>query len=129
MKARRAQRRTGERSMDSRSFKLRVSLAATIGILIAVGLAQATNVTLRERVVPKASVVRLGDVANITSADRQEARRLAAVPLMPAPAPGTERHLRKREVADMIAASGIELSDIRFDGSERVSVGAQSGVQ
>ena len=36
---------------------------------------------------------------------------------MPAPAPETERFLRKREVADMIAASGVDLADIRFDGA------------
>jgi len=112
-----------------------LNVAFLLGILLAIQVAFSassvfgTEVTLRERVAPKGSVVRLGDVAEIKSADRQEARRLAVVPLMPAPAPGTERHLRKREVADMLTANGIELSDIRFDGTERVVVIAQQGVQ
>jgi flagella basal body P-ring formation protein FlgA len=89
----------------------------------------AVDVTLRERVAPKSSVVRLGDVAEISSADRQQVRQLAAVPLMPAPAPDTARFLRKREIADMLAANGIELADIRFGGAEQVAVGAQAGVQ
>ena len=82
----------------------------------------AADVKLRARVTPKTAVVRLGDVAEITCADRQMARRLATVPLMPAPAPDTERFLRKREVADMLAASGIALGDVRFDGAEQVEV-------
>jgi flagella basal body P-ring formation protein FlgA len=91
--------------------------------------AAAADIKLRERVVPKSSVVRLGDVAEISSADRQQARQLAAVPLMPAPAPDTERFLRQREIADMLAANGVELADIRFGGAEQVAVGAQAGVQ
>ena len=91
--------------------------------------ASAVDVKLRERVVPKSSVVRLGDVAEISSADRQQARQLAAVPLMPAPAPDTERFLRKREVADMLAANGVELGEIRFDGAEQVAISAPAGVR
>lgn len=89
----------------------------------------ATDVKLRERVIPKTSVVRLGDVAEITSADRQEARQLAAVPLMPAPAPSTQQFLRGREVADMLEANGIELKNIRFHGAEQVAIVGRSTVQ
>ena len=70
----------------------------------------------------KASVVRLGDVAEIATADRQQARQLAVVPLMPAPAPGTERFLRKREIQDMLAANGVEVGDIHFTGAEQVAI-------
>ena len=42
------------------------------------------------------------------------AKKLAAVPLMPAPAPETERFLRKREVADMLAANGVEVGGHPF---------------
>jgi len=91
--------------------------------------ASATEITLRERVTPKTSVVRLGDVAEILSADRQQARKLAAVPLMPAPAAGTERYLQKREVADMIAASGVELAEIHLDGAARVAISGKNAGQ
>ena len=40
---------------------------------------QKFEVKLRERVIPKSPVVRLGDVAEIVSADRQQVRQLAAV--------------------------------------------------
>ncbi len=91
--------------------------------------ALAADITLRERVIPQASVIRLGDIAEIKTADRQEARRLAAVPLMPAPAPGTQQFLRKREVADMLEASGIELKDIHFSGAEQVALASRASVQ
>ena len=107
-------------SLPAVLFAIAAALSAT--------LVSAAEVTLRERVAPKGSVVRLGDVAEITSADRQESRQLAAVPLMPAPAADTERFLRRREIADMLAASGIELADIRFDGAERVKVVASVAV-
>jgi flagella basal body P-ring formation protein FlgA len=103
---------------------------ATLTILLTiVTRVSAVDVKLRERVAPKSSVVRLGDVAEISSADRQEARKLAAVPLMPAPAPETERFLRKREIADMLEASGVELASIHFDGAEQVAVGGASRVE
>jgi flagella basal body P-ring formation protein FlgA len=82
----------------------------------------AVDVTLHERVAPEASVVRLADVADVTAADRQAARQLESLPLMPAPAPGTERVLRTREIADMLAAQGVELGDIRFGGADRVAI-------
>lgn len=115
--------------MGLQSFKTRVVLAVACGMLITTGSVQGASISLRERVVPKGSVVRLGDVAEIASADRQEARRLEAVPLMPAPAPDTERFLRRREITDMLAANGIELADIRFDGAERVKVVASAAAQ
>jgi flagella basal body P-ring formation protein FlgA len=90
--------------------------------------ASAVQVKLREEVVPKSSVVRLGDVAEISSADRAEMRRLSAVPLMPAPASGTERFLRQREVADMLAANGVDMRAVQFGGAEKVSVKGGSGV-
>jgi flagellar basal body P-ring formation protein FlgA len=106
--------------------------ALPIVLLLACGLANpadAAEVKLRERVTPMAAVVRLGDVAEVTAADRQQARQLAAVPLMPAPAPDTERFLRKREIADMLAANGVELGSIHFSGAEQVAVAALSSVR
>jgi flagella basal body P-ring formation protein FlgA len=87
----------------------------------------AVDVTLRDRVAPHASVVRLGDVADFSTADRLRARQLAAMPLMPAPAPGTERSLRTREIQDMLAAQGIDLGELRFAGAANVVVGSADG--
>ncbi len=87
----------------------------------------AVDIKLRERIEPHASVVRLGDVAEIVTTDRQQARQLATLPLMPAPAPGTERFLRTREIQDMLAAQGVDLGDLHFAGAERVVVAAADG--
>jgi flagella basal body P-ring formation protein FlgA len=92
--------------------------------IVLVSAATAVQVTLRERVAPRGSVVRLADVAEVSGDDRDQELRLGALPLMPAPASGTERFLRKREIQDMLAAQGIEVGDFRFAGAEQVAVAA-----
>jgi len=97
-------------------------------MLIAVCIANrgtaAIDVTLRERVTPRGSVVRFSDVAEIATADRQQARQLGALPLMPAPALGTERFLRSREIQDMLSAQGVDVEKLRFAGVQQVTIGA-----
>jgi flagella basal body P-ring formation protein FlgA len=82
----------------------------------------ATDIRLREQVAMRGSMVRLGDVAEVINADRQQARQLAAVPLIPAPAPGTQRFLRKREIEDLLAAQGVDLKELRIDGAAQVTI-------
>ncbi len=118
----------GCNGMSAKNYTMCFAIATVVALSAAINSA-AVEIKLRERIVPKASVVRLGDVAEITAADRRQTRQLAAVPLMPAPAPGTDRFLRKREVADMLAANGIELGDIHWSGAEQVAVSAAAGVQ
>src|SRR5438552_3302718 len=88
-----------------------------------------TDVVLRERVAPHAPVVRLGDVAEVTASDRQQARQLSALPLMPAPAPGTERFLRVREIQDMLSAQGLEVGELHFGGAEQVTIAVSDGAR
>lgn len=97
-------------------------------MFIAIGAAStaaAVDVVLRERVAPQASVVRLGDVAEVTTTDRQLARYLEKLPLMPAPA--SERFLRTREIQDMLAAQGVDLGTLRFSGAEQVAITTANG--
>jgi flagella basal body P-ring formation protein FlgA len=84
----------------------------------------ATGIKLREQAATSGSVVRLGDVADVVNADRREARRLASLPLFPAPAPGTQRFLRKREIEDLLAAYGVDLNELQFYGAAQVTIGA-----
>lgn len=96
---------------------------AIVVLLVAVSTANAaTDISLREQVETSTSVVRLGDVAEVVGLDRQQARRLAALPLMPAPAPGTQRFLRKREVEDLLAAHGVDLQTVRINGAAQVTI-------
>src|ERR1700704_6715801 len=102
-------------------------------VLVATGLVSqalaAVDIKLRERVAPHGSVVRLGDVAEIATADRQQARQLASLPLMPAPAPGTERFLRTREIQDMLSAQGVDIGSLRFVGAAQVVIAAADGAR
>jgi flagella basal body P-ring formation protein FlgA len=90
----------------------------------------ATEITLRDRVAIKSSVVRLSDIAEITTDNEQLAQKYAAIPLMPAPGAGGQRFLRKREIEDLLAAHGADLSDVRIQGPAQVvisNVGAEQG--
>ncbi len=102
------------------------NLKALLVVIAVLGIAQgamaAVDVKLRERVAPRGAVVRLGDVAEINTADRQQARQLSALPLMPAPANGIERFLQAREIQDMLAAQGVEIGMLRFCGANRVEL-------
>lgn len=89
----------------------------------------AIDVKLRERVAPHGAVVRLGDVAEIRTANRQDARQLAAMPLMPAPAAGTERFLRTREIQDMLSAQGVDIGLLHFTGAEQVDLTASQATK
>ena len=84
--------------------------------------AAAIDVDLHERVVATSPVIRLGDVADVISADRRRARQLSTLLLMPSPAPGTQRFLRKREVEDLLAAHGEDLSQLRIEGALQVAI-------
>lgn len=84
--------------------------------------AMAERITIRSQARPQGTVVRLGDVADVVGDDSGRAKTLAALPLMPAPAPGTRRYLRMREVQDLLAAHGEDLGRLQFNGQTIVEV-------
>lgn len=67
-------------------------------------------------------LVRLGDVAEIHAAAAQERERLAAIELFPAPAVGGKAFVRAREVQDMLALRGLDLSQHRLTGSSQIEI-------
>jgi flagella basal body P-ring formation protein FlgA len=101
-------------------------LSTVASIVVAAGSTStaigATHLTLRENAVVVSSVVRLGDVAEVASADRTQGRQLAALPLMPAPPAGSERFLSKREVEDLLAAHGYDLREFQMEGAVQVAI-------
>jgi flagella basal body P-ring formation protein FlgA len=100
-----------------------ILLSAAVVVLMAEAVTAATTeVKLRERVVSGSPVVRLGDVAEVMAADGAEQRRLAGLLLMPAPAPGTQRFVRQREVQDMLAAHGEDVSRLRIAGASQIAI-------
>jgi flagella basal body P-ring formation protein FlgA len=108
---------------------VKVLIAVLVAMCVAGQARAAIDVKLRERVAPRGSVIRVCDVAEIVTADRQQARQLAALPLMPAPAPGTEQFLRSREIQDMLSAQGVDLALLHFSGAGQVTIAAADAPQ
>ncbi|MGE3241995.1 MAG: flagellar basal body P-ring formation chaperone FlgA [Pirellulales bacterium] len=99
-------------------------LLATIVVALDVLPVGAADVIVQKVVALKGTVVRLGDVAKIKADDKQEAARLEALPLMPAPGHGRNRFLRMREVQDLVAAHGENMSKLNFRGELVVEIAA-----
>ncbi len=94
-------------------------------IIVALSVATpalATEVVLRNRVEARGSVVLLGDVADIKADDEALRSQLAATPLIPTPAAGTQQYLRLAEIRDLVASRGVDVRDVRFGGTVVVSV-------
>jgi flagella basal body P-ring formation protein FlgA len=113
--------------------RIKYSFLSAVAVLVAIGAGSgaraAIEIKLRAHAAPYGSVVRLADVAEISADDRQQARQLGALPLMPSPAPGTDRYLWAREIQNMIAAQGVETGSFRFTGAEQVAVAAMDAGQ
>ena len=97
----------------------------TLAILLsamamAPGASAAVEIKLRDCVQANNSVIRLSDVADIAGASPTQARKLAALPLMPAPAEGGQRFLRKREIEDLLVAHGVDLRALSVNGADQV---------
>jgi flagella basal body P-ring formation protein FlgA len=101
------------------TFRFAMVLAVAACSVVA---SAATELTIRESVTMSRSVVRLGDVAEVASDDAAQARQLSALPLMPAPASGGQRFLRKREIEDLLAAHGVDLRELRIAGAQQVTI-------
>ena len=77
---------------------------------------------MRQQCTPQSSLVTLGDVAEIFSADAAQADALKRIELFPAPASDQPRVLRVRELQDLLASRGVNLAEHRFSGSAQVQI-------
>lgn len=89
---------------------------------LSVGVAGGAEVVLRADAVLSGSIVRLGDVADVTSAVAGEAAELAAIPLLPAPAPGTQVFLSVTQLRDMLAANAVAVGALDIRGAATVAI-------
>jgi flagella basal body P-ring formation protein FlgA len=103
---------------------LRIQRHILVAAIVACGthVNAATQITLRANVEMTKNLVRLGDVADIVCDDAAEARDLASLPLMPAPAAGSRRFVRPREIEDTLAAQGIDLESLTIGGAAQVHI-------
>lgn len=67
-------------------------------------------------------IVTLGDVAEVFAADEFQAQQFRSIELGPAPAPGSRRFIRLREVQDALWARGFNLAEHRFTGVEQIEL-------
>jgi flagella basal body P-ring formation protein FlgA len=84
--------------------------------------AEAVELRLRPQCTPTARLVTVADLAEIEPADGPLAEKLAEVKLFPAPVRGKKRVVRAGELMELLTLRGFDLQDIRFGGSELVSI-------
>jgi len=89
-------------------------------------MSNAAEIVLRQQVTLQGPMVRLGDVADLSASDDAQLQELIAMPLLPAPAPGTRKYLRAAQLRDLLRARGISLADLTFRGAPRVAILAQA---
>jgi flagella basal body P-ring formation protein FlgA len=122
---------------------LTVRLLVIFVALLAAGTPSAfgANVSLRARSNHQGTMVRLGDIADISAASTTELNDLSTTVLLPAPAPGTNHFLRRSQIRDLLVARGVDLGAIYMNGADVVelsvakpqavvgAVGGSSGAQ
>jgi flagella basal body P-ring formation protein FlgA len=115
-------------SFRASCFVLRISAIAALSTALAAPTA-AAEVRLRSSAVAAGAVVRLADVAEITSQDPALGEALGEIPLCPAPAAGRERSLHQYELRQLLAVSGVEPGQATVTGSEAVRITFQAADQ
>jgi flagella basal body P-ring formation protein FlgA len=92
--------------------------------------APAAEIAFKDRCRPRSSIVTLGDVAEIHSADAADALKLARVELFNAPAaaekPPTYSY---REIAELLRIRGVDLSQHELSGATQVTIEVAPVVQ
>jgi flagella basal body P-ring formation protein FlgA len=106
---------------------IRFSSVATVAVFamastLATVAASAAELQLRHECRCSHALVRLGDVAEIHAADAEQSKTLAAIELFPAPAQGQQRFVRAREIQDILALRGLNLSQHRLSGASRLEI-------
>lgn len=108
-------------------MKLLLSQTVLLWCVLLCGLAssstRAASVVLREHAEDFGSVIRLGDIADVSSATTAEVDDLATTPLLAAPAAGTNLFLRLSQIRDLLTSRGVNLNNVSFSGAAVVEIG------
>jgi flagella basal body P-ring formation protein FlgA len=94
--------------------------------LAAIKGASAAEIQLRSTAHPQGSLVVLGDVAEIFAREAQQAEDLKQAELFPAPALGSKRYVRMREVQDALELRGVSLAEHLFTGASQVAISTEA---
>ena len=102
-----------------RSIQLRVF--CYFALFSASGLsADAADVLLKRTCRVRGPIVRLGDIADVFSADADEAERLSQTELFPTPA--TRQLIEFNEIRRLLALRSVNLADCRFRGAATIEL-------
>lgn len=91
-------------------------------LILAAWSADAAEVRLKSEAVCSGAVVRLKDVAEITSETENEAAVLAELQLFPVPSAGKLRYVRRGEIRELLALSDVNLKFVTLTGAEKLTV-------
>lgn len=98
------------------------TLAAFAVLLAIAPAANAAEIRLHSEATVHGPVVTLGDVAQIASADDEQAAELAGIELAISPPPGEQRSIKAREIREFLSRRGVDLLEHRLSGASRVLV-------
>jgi len=113
---------------ENQSFTLRnyFRLVATILFVLvgfaSVSVSSAAEIRIKNQSYPARQVVTLADVADVITADADEARQLKAIELFPAPTTRGREYLRAAELQDYLMLRGVDMSRCRFSGYGQVTI-------
>jgi flagella basal body P-ring formation protein FlgA len=95
---------------------------AFVCLLSLCDIGRAAEVRLKSQARCASGIVRLSDLADIHAAEAWQTEQLSKIEFGPAPATGTKRFIRAREVQDALFMRGLNLAEHRISGSDRIEV-------
>ncbi len=98
-------------------MKLRNSMLLAAVLVTSQWSADAAEIRFRDEAAVARGIVRLGDVADVVTADADEGRLLEGIALVPAPASEEPRLLKRQEVQQLLQLSGVSLRQHKFSGA------------
>lgn len=105
-------------------MKTRITVAALLIALL--GAAEAAEpvifINLRLKAQTQAGLVRLKQIAAVTSEDHRLARRLSGAPITSTPFPGSRKYVDRQTVAERMADMGITPTRLQWGGAARVEL-------
>jgi flagella basal body P-ring formation protein FlgA len=84
--------------------------------------AEAAEVRLKAEAACSGAIVRLKDVADVTSTSENEAAALAELQLFPVPSAGKVRNVRRGEIRELLALSDVNLKAVTLSGAEKLII-------
>ncbi len=111
----------------SHSISFNKRFVLTLLLLTFVTTAHAVEIRFQSKATLKTSMVRLGEIAQLSNGNEQELAKLSQVVLMPGPTPGNQSRIDFQMVRSRLQALGVNLSQVQFSGSSVVLVTREGG--